>query len=114
MPLEWKQSLNHWFSREVPALLLSQPTLPQVRLCGTCSAAWSRRWLGPDAQLCRRNRLTWELGAAGHIAVGREVSGAQRGWDSVYSSLRAQGAKNSWGLAPEPTPPDAWQVVGQE
>ena len=41
----------------------------------------------------------------GQVLLRAEVSGAQRGWDSAYSSLGARDATNSQGLAPEPTPP---------
>ena len=41
----------------------------------------------------------------GQVLLRAEVSGAQRGWDSAYSSLGARDATNSRGLAPEPTPP---------
>lgn len=41
----------------------------------------------------------------GQVLLRAERSRAQRGWDSVYSSLGARDATNSRCLAPEPTPP---------
>lgn len=120
-----------WLARRAPLPIALTPGLGLVARAAPQSGP-AQAEAGPGRQLARGAGRAGPVSATGgaepagdseacppgpagrrRTQQGGEGSGAEAG-TRVCSSLGAEGAKNSWGLVPEPTPPGPRQVLRQE